>query len=81
MNGLVVISGCSGGGKSTLLAELAQRGYAEIETRIDGGTILLQGEHSGRVEHVDCVRRATRHRKDNGSPNACSQACCRLSAH
>jgi predicted ATPase len=28
---LVVISGCSGGGKSTLLAELAQRGYRVIE--------------------------------------------------
>jgi predicted ATPase len=28
---LVVISGCSGGGKSTLLAELARRGYAIIE--------------------------------------------------
>jgi predicted ATPase len=28
---LVVISGCSGGGKSTLLAELAQRGYGVVE--------------------------------------------------
>ena len=27
----VVISGCSGGGKSTLLAELARRGYAVVE--------------------------------------------------
>lgn len=27
---LVVISGCSGGGKSTLLAELAARGYATV---------------------------------------------------
>ncbi|MEZ5922246.1 MAG: AAA family ATPase [Parvularculaceae bacterium] len=27
----VVISGCSGGGKSTLLAELARRGFATIE--------------------------------------------------
>jgi predicted ATPase len=27
----VVISGCSGGGKSTLLAELARRGYATVE--------------------------------------------------
>ncbi|MFL9946119.1 AAA family ATPase [Paraburkholderia agricolaris] len=31
MNRFVVISGCSGGGKSTLLAELAQRGYAVVE--------------------------------------------------
>ena len=28
MDTYVVISGCSGGGKSTLLAELARRGYA-----------------------------------------------------
>jgi predicted ATPase len=28
MNRFVVISGCSGGGKSTLLAELAARGFA-----------------------------------------------------
>lgn len=31
MNRLVVISGCSGGGKSTLLAELKQRGFAVVE--------------------------------------------------
>src|SRR5271156_3941527 len=31
MNRFVVISGCSGGGKSTLLAELARRGYAVVE--------------------------------------------------
>jgi len=31
MNRFVVISGCSGGGKSTLLAELAGRGYATVE--------------------------------------------------
>ena len=31
MNRFVVISGCSGGGKSTLLAELARRGYATVE--------------------------------------------------
>jgi predicted ATPase len=31
MNQFVVISGCSGGGKSTLLAELARRGYAVVE--------------------------------------------------
>jgi predicted ATPase len=28
---LVMISGCSGGGKSTLLAKLAERGYAVVE--------------------------------------------------
>jgi predicted ATPase len=31
MNRFVVISGCSGGGKSTLLAELAARGFATVE--------------------------------------------------
>ncbi|WP_084311165.1 AAA family ATPase [Pseudomonas jinjuensis] len=31
VNRFVVISGCSGGGKSTLLAELAQRGYVVVE--------------------------------------------------
>ncbi|WP_395813616.1 AAA family ATPase [Devosia sp.] len=31
MNRFVVISGCSSGGKSSLLAELAQRGYAVVE--------------------------------------------------
>jgi hypothetical protein len=31
MNRFVVISGCSGGGKSTLLAELARRGQAVVE--------------------------------------------------
>ena len=31
MHRFVVISGCSGGGKSTLLAELGRRGYAIVE--------------------------------------------------
>ncbi|ARP89113.1 ATPase [Bordetella genomosp. 9] len=31
MNRFVIISGCSGGGKSTLLAELSQRGHAVVE--------------------------------------------------
>ncbi|GHS84181.1 ATPase [Pseudomonas sp. PAGU 2196] len=31
MNRFIIISGCSGGGKSTLLAELRQRGYAVVE--------------------------------------------------
>jgi predicted ATPase len=31
MQRFVVISGCSGGGKSTLLEELARRGYATVE--------------------------------------------------
>src|SRR6516225_2182048 len=31
MDRFVVISGCSGGGKSTLLAELSRRGHAVVE--------------------------------------------------
>ena len=31
MNRFVIISGCSGGGKSTLIAELKQRGYSIVE--------------------------------------------------
>ena len=31
MDRFVVITGCSGGGKSTVLAELARRGYATVE--------------------------------------------------
>jgi predicted ATPase len=31
VNRFVVISGCSGGGKSTLLAELGRRGYTVME--------------------------------------------------
>jgi predicted ATPase len=31
VNRFVVISGCSGGGKSTLLTELSERGYATVE--------------------------------------------------
>jgi predicted ATPase len=34
MNRFVVISGCSGGGKSTLLAELGRRGHTVIGRRI-----------------------------------------------
>ena len=31
MDRFVVISGCSGGGKSTLLAELGRRGHSTVE--------------------------------------------------
>ena len=37
----VVLSGCSGGGKSTLLAELGKRGYSTIE---EPGRRLVQAE-------------------------------------
>ncbi|WP_366653736.1 AAA family ATPase [Fodinicurvata sp. EGI_FJ10296] len=49
MDNFVVVSGCSGGGKSTLLMELARRGYAVVDEpgrrvidaeRKSGGTAL-----------------------------------------
>jgi len=40
MNRFVVISGCSGGGKSTLLAELGRRGHSVIEE--PGRRIVIQ---------------------------------------
>jgi predicted ATPase len=46
MNRFVVISGCSGGGKSTLLTELCGRGYAVVEE--PGRRIVRQEiEHRG----------------------------------
>jgi predicted ATPase len=44
MNRFVVISGCSGGGKSTLLAALAQRGHAVIE---EPGRRIVREELAG----------------------------------
>lgn len=44
MERFVVISGCSGGGKSTLLAELERRGYAVIE---EPGRRIVKEEHLG----------------------------------
>jgi predicted ATPase len=41
----VILSGCSGGGKSTLLAELGQRGYAVVEE--PGRRIVKQELESG----------------------------------
>jgi len=43
MNRFVVISGCSGGGKSTLLAELRRRGYPIVE---EPGRRIVQEESS-----------------------------------
>ena len=39
----VVLSGCSGGGKSTLLAEIARRGYATVE---EPGRRIVREEHA-----------------------------------
>lgn len=44
MNRLVVVSGCSGGGKSTLLGELRRRGYATVE---EPGRRIVQRELGG----------------------------------
>jgi len=45
MDTFVVISGCSGGGKSALVAELAARGYPTVE---EPGRRIVQAErHSG----------------------------------
>jgi predicted ATPase len=44
LNRFVVISGCSGGGKSTLLAELARRGHAVVE---EPGRRIVREELAG----------------------------------
>jgi len=44
MTKLVVISGCSGGGKSTLLEELSRRGHATVE---EPGRRIVQEEMAG----------------------------------
>ncbi len=41
MDRFVVLSGCSGGGKSTLLAELRRRGHACVE---EPGRRIIQEE-------------------------------------
>jgi predicted ATPase len=43
-NRFVVISGCSSGGKSTLLAELGRRGYATVE---EPGRRIVRRELAG----------------------------------
>lgn len=45
MNRFVVLSGCSGGGKSTLLAELAGRGFDTVEE--PGRRIVVEQQASG----------------------------------
>lgn len=62
MNRLVVISGCSGGGKSSLLAELGRRGYRVVE---EPGRRIVQQELAGNgaalpwVDIAAFARRAT----------------------
>lgn len=45
MNRLVVLSGCSGGGKSSLAAELCRRGYAVVEE--PGRRVIAEEEKCG----------------------------------
>ena len=61
MNRFVVISGCSGGGKSTLLAELGQRGYATLEEpgrRIVREEMVGEGSALPWVDTAAFLRRA-----------------------
>lgn len=61
INRFVMISGCSGGGKSTLLAELARRGHATVEEpgrRIVQQELLGDGSALPWVNPVAFARRA-----------------------
>lgn len=61
MNHFVVISGCSGGGKSTLLTELKQRGHAVIEEpgrRIVQQEKLIGGAALPWIDETAFLRRA-----------------------
>jgi len=60
MNNFVIISGCSGGGKSTLLAELQRRGHAVVEEpgrRILRDEMRVGGERLPWVDKVAFLRR------------------------
>ena len=61
MNRFVVISGCSSGGKSTLLAELGRRGHAVVEEpgrRIVGEELRARGSALPWVDATAFLRRA-----------------------
>ncbi|MGC4390855.1 MULTISPECIES: AAA family ATPase [unclassified Agrobacterium] len=45
MNRFIILSGCSGGGKSTLLAELARRGFVTVEE--PGRRIVIEETRKG----------------------------------
>jgi predicted ATPase len=63
-NRFVVISGCSGGGKSTLLNELGRRGYATVG---EPGRRIIKQELRGEgfalpwVDEIAFARRAPLH--------------------
>ena len=61
MENFVTISGCSGGGKSTLLGELRRRGFATIDEpgrRIVAEELTRGGRAQPWVDGVAFVRRA-----------------------
>lgn len=61
MNHFVILSGCSGGGKSTLLSELHQRGHAVVEEpgqRIVQEETRIGGEALPWIDMVAFLRRA-----------------------
>jgi len=61
INPFVVISGCSGGGKSTLLLELGRRGYATVEEpgrRIVKEEMLGAGRALPWIDEAAFARRA-----------------------
>lgn len=61
MNHFIIISGCSGGGKSTLLAELQQRGHAVVEEpgrRIVQEQIRMGGQALPWLDMAAFLRRA-----------------------
>ena len=61
VNRFVLISRCSGGGKSTLLIELGHRGYATVEEpgrRIVKEELLGEGLALPWVNKIACARRA-----------------------
>jgi predicted ATPase len=55
INRFVVISGCSSGGKSTLLAELGRRGHATVE---EPGRRIVKQELAGEGSALPWVNRA-----------------------
>lgn len=60
MNHFVIISGCSGGGKSTLLAELQRRGYTVIEEpgrRVIHQEMIAEGQATPWADMVSFLRR------------------------
>jgi hypothetical protein len=52
INRFVAISGCSSGGKSTLLAELGRRGHATVE---EPGRRIVKQELAGEGSALPCI--------------------------